>query len=100
VKADKSSLGSDLSGATRLECRAGVRDKRFVSVAELTKLRGLVKQFDPRRLLTASHGSDVRRQDLKDDLQAVAVEFVCPHRPRTPASPGQTQAKSGDTSSG
>jgi hypothetical protein len=70
-----------------------VRDKRFVSVAELKELRALARQLDPGRLVTASHGSDMSREQMKEDLQVIGVDFVCPHRPRTPESPGQTEAK-------
>ena len=70
-----------------------VRDKRFVSVAELKELRTLVKKLDPARLVTASHGNDISREQMKEDLQEIGVDFVCPHRPRTPQSPGQTEAK-------
>ncbi len=70
-----------------------VRDKRFVSVAELKELRQLVKKLDPARLVTASHGGDIGYAQMKEDLDEIGVDFVCPHRPRTPQSPGQTQAK-------
>ena len=70
-----------------------VRDKRFVSVAELKDLRALVKRLDPSRLVTASHGNDINRDQLKDDLQTIGLDFVCPHRPRLAESPGRTEAK-------
>lgn len=70
-----------------------VRDKRFVSVAELKELRAVVKKLDPDRLVTASHGSDLSREQMREDLETIGVSFVCPHRPRTPASPGQTEGK-------
>lgn len=70
-----------------------VRDKRFVSVAELKELRLVVRKLDPSRLVTASHGSDLTREQMKEDLDVIAVDIVCPHRPRTAASPAQTEAK-------
>lgn len=70
-----------------------VRDKRFVSVAELKELRALVRRLDPSRLVTTSHGSDISRESLQDDLQAIGVDFVCPHRPRNAESPRQTETK-------
>jgi hypothetical protein len=70
-----------------------VRDKRFVSVAELKELRALVRRLDPSRLVTASHGSDISRDSLQDDLRVIGVDLVCPHRPRNPESPDQTEAK-------
>lgn len=70
-----------------------VRDKRFVSVAELKGLRSLVKKLDSNRLVTASHGSDMTFAQMKEDLEVIGLDFVCPHRPRTPDSPAQTEAK-------
>jgi endo-1,4-beta-mannosidase len=70
-----------------------VRDKRYVGIEILTELRSLVKKLDPGRLVTASHGSDLSRQQMREDLETIGVDFVCPHRPRTPDSPGQTEAK-------
>ena len=71
-----------------------VRDQRFVSFAELKELRAVVKRLDPRRLVTASAGSDISRDELREYLTTVGVDLVCPHRPRDAASPKQTEAKS------
>jgi predicted amidohydrolase len=71
-----------------------VRDARFVSFAELKELRDLVKRLDPSRLVTASDGGDISREDLREYLMTVGVDFACPHRPREASSPGQTEAKS------
>jgi hypothetical protein len=70
-----------------------VKDKRFVSVPELKDLLSLVKRLDATRLVTASHGNDLNREQLKEDLDVIGVDFVCPHRPRTPVSPGETETK-------
>ncbi len=70
-----------------------VRDKRFVGAAELAELRRLAKKLDPTRLVTASHGGDLSREQVKEDLETIGVDFVCPHRPRTPASPSETATK-------
>jgi hypothetical protein len=72
-----------------------VRDKRFVSVMELKELRAEVKKLDPTRQVTASHGSDLNRAQMKEDLEVIGLDFVCPHRPRAPASPGETEGKTG-----
>lgn len=71
-----------------------VRDARFVSFAELKELRDLVKRLDPARLVTASDGGDIGRDELHEYLRTVQVDFVCPHRPREASSPRQTEAKS------
>jgi hypothetical protein len=71
-----------------------VRDARFVSFDELKQLRAAVGRLDGGRLVTASAGSDIRPEDLREYLQTVRVDFVCPHRPRDAGSPAQTEAKS------
>jgi endo-1,4-beta-mannosidase len=73
-----------------------IRDKRFVSFEELKDLRSLVRQLDPERLVTASHAGDIGRDDLREYLVTVGVDFVSPHRPRNPKSPDQTESKSRD----
>src|SRR5262245_20633429 len=71
-----------------------IKDKRFASFADLKELRELVRKLDPRRLVTASHGGDISRADLREYLLTVRVDFVSPHRPRDADSPGQTEARS------
>ncbi|HIE50583.1 MAG TPA: hypothetical protein EYP85_02385 [Armatimonadetes bacterium] len=71
-----------------------IRDPRFVSFSQLKQLRDLVKQLDPQRLVTASHAGDISREELRDYLLRVQVDFIAPHRPRNPQSPQQTEAKS------
>src|SRR5205814_6045205 len=44
-------------------------------------------------LVTASHGGDISRTELREYLQAVELDFISPHRPRDAQSPGQTEAK-------
>ncbi len=71
-----------------------VGDARFVSVAELKKLRNLVRRLDPTRLVTASFGGhDLSKADLRDSLLTANLDFVSPHRPRNPDSPSQTEAR-------
>jgi hypothetical protein len=71
-----------------------IRDPRFVSFDELKQLRDAVKQWDPPRLVTASHAGDLSREDLEKYLRTVQVDFLAPHRPRHPQSPQETAAKS------
>jgi len=73
-----------------------VRDKRFTSYAELKELRDLARRLDPKLLVTASHGSDITREELSRYLEEVQVDFITPHRPRDPESPGQTETKTAE----
>lgn len=70
-----------------------VRDGRYVSFAELRDLRDAVRQADPALLVTASHGGDLSKDELRDYLETARVDIVCPHRPRDAASPAETMAK-------
>lgn len=70
-----------------------VRDARFVSAAELQELRSIVRELDPKRLVTASSGGDFGKDDMREYLTTVGVDFVCPHRPRDRKSPSQTEAQ-------
>ncbi|MHC4603766.1 MAG: glycoside hydrolase 5 family protein, partial [Planctomycetota bacterium] len=69
-----------------------IRDRRFVSTKELAKLRKFIKGLDPDRLVTASFVSDINKDELKPILLDIRVDFLAPHRPRNPKSPGQTAA--------
>lgn len=69
-------------------------DPRFVSFEELRELRELAKRLDPQRLITASHGGDISRDDLREYLLNVQVDFISPHRPRNAQSPEQTERNS------
>jgi hypothetical protein len=69
-----------------------VPDDRFVPVAEVKRIREQVRQLDPLRLVTASFGGhDLTRDDLRDALLNAELDFICPHRPRTPESASQTE---------
>ena len=71
-----------------------VRDERYVPAAELKTLRELVRRLDPLRLVTASLGGhDLDEQDLRESLLTAGLDFLTPHRPRNPASPGQTRSQ-------
>ena len=67
-----------------------VRDKRFTSFDDLKQLRDELKRIDPERLVTASSGSDISRDELRDYLLKAQVDFVTPHRPRDPKSASHT----------
>jgi hypothetical protein len=69
-----------------------VRDRRFVSLDEVRELRDAIREIDPARLVTASDGGDIARQELEAYLKA-GVDFLAPHRPRTAQSPRKTEAK-------
>ncbi len=70
-----------------------VGDKRFVSFEELKSLRETVHTLDPDRLVTASQGGDIGKDELRSYVLTARVDFVCPHRPRDRNSPAQTEAK-------
>jgi len=71
-----------------------VRDDRYVSAEELKRLRDRVRRLDPRRLVTASFGGhDLSAEDIRESLLTIGLDFVSPHRPRGPESPGQTEAR-------
>jgi hypothetical protein len=70
-----------------------IGDRRFARVEELKVLRERVRQLDPGRLVTASHGGDIGVDELPDYMRDVQVDFITPHRPRGPESPAQTEAK-------
>lgn len=71
-----------------------VRDERYVSVSELQRLRELVRHLDPSRLVTASFGGhDLELEDVRGSLLTAGLDFLCPHRPRSRESPGQTEAQ-------
>ncbi len=70
-----------------------IRDGRYADVADLRALRAAVRRLDPRRLVTASHAGDLSRDDLREYLEAVEVDFLSPHRPRHAGSPRETEAK-------
>ncbi len=71
-----------------------VRDDRYVSAAELKRLRELVCRLDPERLVTASFGGhDLSEEDMRESLLTIGLDFLSPHRPRNAASPSQTEER-------
>ncbi|HMI05539.1 MAG TPA: nitrilase-related carbon-nitrogen hydrolase, partial [Pedobacter sp.] len=73
-----------------------VGDSRFVSFKDLKKMRETAKALYPDLLITASAGNDINRDDLNSYLNLVEVDFISPHRPRTPESASETAAKTRD----
>lgn len=69
---------------------SNIRDDRFVSVSELKALRDEVKRLDPKRLVTASFAGDMSREDLREYLLTIQVDFLAIHRPRHANSPRET----------
>jgi hypothetical protein len=71
-----------------------VHDARYVSDAELKRLRDLVRRLDSPRLVTASFGGhDLTQSDVRESLLTIGLDFLAPHRPRTAQSPGETEAR-------
>jgi hypothetical protein len=70
-----------------------IRDKRYTSFGDLEDLRKLIRDLDPNRLVTASHGGDISREELRQYLETARLDFVSPHRPREAESPVQTGPK-------
>lgn len=70
-----------------------IGDSRHTSMDELQKLREAVRRLDAGRLVTASHGGDIGRDELRDYLFKAQFDFITPHRPRNAESPRQTEAK-------
>ncbi len=69
-----------------------VRDKRFVSTAEIRRLRELARQMNPTLLVTASFGGhDLGEEYVREALIEARLDFVAPHRPRHAGSPAETE---------
>ena len=67
-----------------------IRDKRFTSFDDLKILRRRVRDLDPDRLVTASHAGDLTREEVREYLERVGVDFLTPHRPRDAGSANET----------
>jgi len=70
-----------------------IEDNRHVTMEQLRTLRDRIKDIDPQRLVTASQGGDISREELADYLTKVRVDFITPHRPRHERSPHETTEK-------
>jgi hypothetical protein len=71
-----------------------IQDERFTSVVDLRTLRGAARRIRKDLLVTASHAGDVSQEEMRQYLLDAGVDFLAPHRPRAPASAGQTFMKS------
>jgi len=67
-----------------------IQDKRFTSIEHLKELRALARRLDSTLLVTASHGGDISRNELRDYLQTANLDFISPHRPRDAQSAART----------
>lgn len=67
-----------------------IQDKRFTSFEDLAQLREAVRKIDSDRLVTASQGGDIGREELRKYLEVAKVDFICPHRERSAKSPSET----------
>jgi hypothetical protein len=70
-----------------------IGDARHVPVDELKALRAVARKIDPHVPVTASAGGDMSRDDVRESLTTVGLDFLTPHRPRGADSPKQTEAK-------
>jgi hypothetical protein len=68
-----------------------IRDKRYASFDDLASLRRWVRELDPHRLVTASHGGDISREECERYVKEVGVDFLTPHRPRSKEAPATTE---------
>jgi predicted amidohydrolase len=73
-----------------------VGDSRFVSFKDLKRMRETAKALYPDLLITASAGNDISHDDLDAYINLVGVDFIAPHRPRTPESASETAAKTSE----
>jgi hypothetical protein len=70
-----------------------VRDARFVPDNELKALREQVRHLDPQRLVTASFGGhDLTPDQIRENVEAIGLDFLCPHRPRSAQSAAETES--------
>ncbi len=70
-----------------------IKDRRYVDYEQLRSLRDQIKRIDPERLVTASHGGDISKDELDKYIDFVKVDFISPHRPRHAGSPDETKQK-------
>ncbi len=68
-----------------------VRDRRYVSLDEIGRMRDMVKSIDPDRLVTAS-GAWNDEAELREYIEVAKLDFLAPHLARTPEAPALTEA--------
>jgi hypothetical protein len=68
-----------------------IRDKRYTSSSDLKELIKFARSLLPELLVTASHAGDLSKDELRNYLADIGVDFISPHRPRDKDSPTQTE---------
>lgn len=66
-----------------------IRDVRYTSIAELANLRDAAKKLDPHLLITASHGGDASKEEIRAYLQKDHLDLVSIHRERDANAPAK-----------
>jgi hypothetical protein len=71
-----------------------ISDARHVPFEDLKRLREVVRQLDPKRLVTASHSSDDEgfAKDVEKYVRDVKVDFISNHRRRGQGTAAETAA--------
>jgi hypothetical protein len=64
-----------------------IRDVRFTSIDELANLRDAAKKLNPRLLITASHGGDASKEEIRAYLTTAHLDFISIHCPRDAKAP-------------
>ena len=69
-----------------------IRDARHVPFEDLQRLREVVRELDPKRLVTASHSSDDESfaKDIERYVRDVKVDFLSQHRRRGQGTAAET----------
>jgi hypothetical protein len=71
-----------------------IGDSRHVPFEDLRRLREVIREIDPKRLVTASHSSDDEdfAKNIGKYVRDVKIDFLSQHRPRGQGSAAQTAA--------
>jgi len=92
VRALIAALGDRRNWYLDLANERDVGDARFVSTAEVRRLRDLARRLAPWLLVTASFGGhDLGERYVREALIDAGLDFVAPHRPRHARSPSETE---------
>ncbi|MGQ9523412.1 MAG: hypothetical protein ACUVTZ_01100 [Armatimonadota bacterium] len=70
-----------------------IRGARYVPFEDLRELLRAAKRVNPDLVITASHAGDVSKDELREYLNTVGVDFIAVHRPRRKSSSEETEAK-------